>query len=312
MRSRTLWATAALAALAWAGAASAQPPRGPGGPGGPERALDQLRLSGKALEKAEDALDANRRAARRLNEQVRDDLLTGLKSVLSADQLKQFTDDLDRAPGPGPGGFGRGGRGISADDLVERVMAYDKNKTGKVRKEDLPERLQHLVDEGDTNKDGALDRDELKALAAKLSRDGGRGRGPGGFGGPPRGPGGPGGRPDPRAAEFALDDLKLTGETKEKAFKAVDAYRAATRKAADQVREDLLKRMKEALTADQLKEFTEALDRRPPPGGGRGGPGGFDRRRPGDGDGRPGRPEAPFDGFRGGGGRAGGGGCGAR
>jgi hypothetical protein len=75
---------------------------------------------------------------------------------------------------------------------------------------------------------------------------------------------------------------------KEKADKALDAFRAAMRKVPDDVRDDLLKRMKEALTADQVKQFTEALDRGPPdrrpfgpgrrPGGFDGGPDGFDGR----------------------------------
>src|SRR5262245_23197505 len=60
------------------------------------------------------------------------------------------------------GGFGgRGGRGISADEIADRIMAFDKKGTGKVTKDDLPERMQFLIARGDTNKDGALDRDEV-------------------------------------------------------------------------------------------------------------------------------------------------------
>src|SRR4051794_40741049 len=71
-----------------------------------------------------------------------------------------------RGAGGPPPGPGQGPRGVPADDLVERVMAFDKNKDGKVTREELPERMHHLIEQGDTNKDGALDRDELRALAA--------------------------------------------------------------------------------------------------------------------------------------------------
>src|SRR5262245_3393233 len=55
---------------------------------------------------------------------------------------------------------------ISVEDIVERIMAFDKNKDGKVTRDELPERLHHLIARGDTNKDGALDRDEIRKLAS--------------------------------------------------------------------------------------------------------------------------------------------------
>src|SRR5262249_22081542 len=65
---------------------------------------------------------------------------------------------------------------LGVDDIVERIMAFDKNKDGKVTKDELPEPMQHLISLGDTNKDGALDRDEIKKLATTLAAT------PGGFG----------------------------------------------------------------------------------------------------------------------------------
>src|SRR5262245_48369932 len=79
----------------------------------------------------------------------------------------------DRRPGPPPG-FVQPAR-ISVEDIVERILAFDKNKDGKVTKDELPERMHDLITRGDTNKDGALDKDEIKKLATA----------PGGFG--PRG-----------------------------------------------------------------------------------------------------------------------------
>src|SRR5438477_12833034 len=88
----------------------------------------------------------------------------------------------------------------SNSPLVTRMMAFDKNKDGKLTKDEVTDpRLHRLFDRADANKDGVVTREELMALAAQLeaeaSREGARG-GPGGFGG--RGPGGGfGGPPQP-------------------------------------------------------------------------------------------------------------------
>src|SRR5262245_29864192 len=152
---------------------------------------------------------------------------------------------------------------LGVDDIVERIMAFDKNKDGKVTKDELPERMQDLIAKGDTNKDGALDKDEIKKLAADLARDGGfrgfddrggPGRGPGGPGGFGRGPGGRGGPgagfgpPGPggpgAALTRAVDELNLTGTKKEKAEAAVKAHQENVRKLTDLARSDLLVKMK--------------------------------------------------------------------
>jgi len=70
-------------------------------------------------------------------------------------------------------------------------MSFDKNKDGKVSKDELPERMQSIITRGDTDKDGAISRDELVKVAASF----GGGRGRDGEGGPgPGRPGGEGGR----------------------------------------------------------------------------------------------------------------------
>jgi Ca2+-binding EF-hand superfamily protein len=55
---------------------------------------------------------------------------------------------------------------LRVDEIVERIMGFDKNRDGKVTKDELPERMHGLIARGDTNKDGALDRDEIKKLAS--------------------------------------------------------------------------------------------------------------------------------------------------
>lgn len=85
----------------------------------------------------------------------------------------------------GPGRPGRGGpRGF---DFAARFEQFDKNGDGKLTKEELPERMQRILERADSNSDGALDKDELKAMAERFkNREGGR---------PPRGERPEGGRP---------------------------------------------------------------------------------------------------------------------
>jgi EF hand len=157
-----------------------------------DRLLDDLKVTVDQREKARDLLKAYDEKIRQATRQARTDLIDKMKDVLSDADFKVFKDELEQVPllPPIPPGL----RTIAADDLVERLMAYDKNKDGKVTKDELPERMHGLIEQGDTDGDGALSLAEIKALAAKLNRQNGPG-GPGGRGGPGGPPGGPGGRP---------------------------------------------------------------------------------------------------------------------
>jgi hypothetical protein len=173
------------------------------------------------------------------------------------------------------GGRGGFGGGLTTDQIVERLMAFDKNKDGKVTKDELPERMQGLIAKGDTNKDGALDKDEIRKMANTLGRDTfagefGRGRGPGGGFGGGFGPGGRfggfggfGPRGGAGGAQAALADLKLSGKTKEKAEAVVKANQENVRKLLELARSDLLVKMKDVLSEQEFKTFKAALDRRP-------------------------------------------------
>lgn len=300
------------------------PPRGPdgfggrGGPRGIERALDDLKLTDKKKDKAEAIVKAYEENVRKLQDLAKSDLLVKLKDILSEQELKTFTAALDQQPGSGgrggPGGRGgRGpgfGRGLTADQIVERIMSLDKNGDGKITKDELPERMQFLIELGDTNKDGALDKEEIKKLAAKFEKEGL----PTGFGGPGapggRGAGGPGNRGTggsgvdgfrgpggPRNVERAVDGLNLSGQKKDKAEAIIKAHEENVRKLQDLAKSDLLQKMKGVLSERELKTFEEALNRQPGPGG-PGSPGG-DRRGPG---GQPGNRRGsggPPDGNRG-------------
>jgi hypothetical protein len=67
-----------------------------------------------------------------------------------------------------------------ADGFVSRLMKFDKNKDGKLTKDEVTdERLQALFDRADANHDGVVTADELKALYEKEGTSGGGRRGPG-------------------------------------------------------------------------------------------------------------------------------------
>jgi hypothetical protein len=174
--------------------------------------------------------------------------------------------------------------------LVTRMMAFDKNKDGKLTRDEITDpRLLRLFDRADTNKDGVVTKEELMALAAKLDAEGGPGGrgfgGPGGPGGPGgRGFGGPGGRGfggPPRPGQvlppFVQERLNLTADQK---------------KQLDDLQKDVDARLGKILSDEQKKQLHEMQGgfgrggRRGP-----GGPGGGPPGPPPDGDGgRPGRP----------------------
>lgn len=57
-------------------------------------------------------------------------------------------------------------------DFVTRFFAkFDKNNDGKVSRDELSEPNQRLLDRGDTDKDGALDKAELEELTKTLGGD---------------------------------------------------------------------------------------------------------------------------------------------
>jgi hypothetical protein len=212
---------------------------------------------------------------RRLVDLSEAQLMLQLKEILAPEEFKKLRETTERfRAGPGPG-RGPGGR-LGVDAIVERILSFDKDQDGKVTKDELPERMQNLIERGDTNKDGALDKDEIRKLAAELAREelarGGRGRG--GRGGPGA-RGGPGIGFPPRVIERAVDDLKLSGEKKDKAVTAVKANQESLRKMTELARADLLLKMDELLGEEDYKRFKAALDRQPnfgEPPFGRGGP----------------------------------------
>lgn len=71
--------------------------------------------------------------------------------------------------GGGPGGRPGGGP-PSGEQFVKHIMGFDKDGDGKVTKEELPEPMQRMLQRGDTNEDGAIDREEAEKLVEQLER----------------------------------------------------------------------------------------------------------------------------------------------
>lgn len=184
MRFVKFFAVAAFTAALVTLAANGQPP--PGGFKGDkgkkgakantksESLLDDLKLSDAERRKARDILRAHDEKMRDAARQARTELLAQMKDVLPEEEFKAFKEELDQVPllPQIPPNLRR----VAADDLVTRLMAFDKNGDGKVTKDELPERMHGLIEQGDRNGDGALDRGEIRRLSER---------------GPPGGPGGP-------------------------------------------------------------------------------------------------------------------------
>jgi hypothetical protein len=164
------------------------PGRGGLGRGGSEQLINGLQLDEQQRAQAQRALAAYEQTIRQQTLQARTALLAQMQPVLSDSQFSAFRDSLEQVPlVPG---IPNAPRGVASSDLTQRLLSFDANQDGKIQKQELPERMLNLIEQGDTNNDGALDRTEMAALAARNSIDdrgrGGRGgRGPG-RGGPPR------------------------------------------------------------------------------------------------------------------------------
>lgn len=87
---------------------------------------------------------------------------------------------------PGGPGFGGGQGNGGSEEMLNRLIAMDANKNGKLEKDEVPERIQFMFTRADKNEDGVIDKEEMTAMVRE--RSGGQGSG---FGG---GQGGPGGR----------------------------------------------------------------------------------------------------------------------
>ena len=170
----------------------AQPPEGRGGgPGGPGGGFMRFNPLFQALDTDEDG------------ELSKSEIKNAAKSLRKLDKNKdgQLTAEEFRPQGgpggPGGGPQGEGNRrrpdegehrdgppqssGADPEEMVNNLMAFDKNGDGKLSKDELPERMQGMLARGDSNKDGFLSPDEIRTMAAAQQQTQG-GPGPGGMG----------------------------------------------------------------------------------------------------------------------------------
>jgi hypothetical protein len=143
---------------------------------------------------------------------------------------------------------------VSADEVVARMMSFDRNSDGRVQQGELAERMQPLLARGDANGDGALDRTEIRSLAST-----------------PQAPivvhgvGGPGhysfadevGQTSRMHIEGAIDDLRLTAATKERALAAARTYMDTLEITAAG---DLMAELSPQLTSEQLAEVKTLVE----------------------------------------------------
>jgi hypothetical protein len=142
----------------------------------------------------------------------------------------------------------------SLEDVVSRMMSFDRNSDGKVQKAELSERMYNLMSRGDADHDGALDRTEILTLAtAPAATATGRGfQGPSGYSFADQV-----GLSSRAHIEGSLEDLRLVGAKKDQAQTIVKAYVDALEKSASA---DLLNEVGALLAPPQLTAFKAALE----------------------------------------------------
>jgi hypothetical protein len=177
---------------------------------------------------------------------------------------------LASAQGPGRGEPRDAQQAADPDDLVTRMMQFDKDKDGKLTMAEVTdERLHRLVVRADVDKNGFVTKEELTALATREQITN-RGGGPGGFGGPGR-PGGPGG---PR---MGMGGPPRPGEILPAMLRQRLNLTAAQEKQVADLQKEVDARLEQILTAEQRDELKTMRDRGPGGFGPPGGPGGRQR-----------------------------------
>ena len=138
---------------------------------------------------------------------------------------------------------------VSANDVLARMMTFDRDRDGKVAAGELSERMQDLVARGDKSGDGALDESEIRLLAT-AKQFAVRSFGGYGFGDTT-------GLSSRHHIENSIDDLRLapdtTSQAKRIALAFFDEFQAAAaanlRKAlAPVIPEQLLAQLEASLT----------------------------------------------------------------
>lgn len=146
---------------------------------------------------------------------------------------------------------------VTREDVVERLMAFDRNYDGQVARAELPERMHDMLTRGDKDKNQVLDAKEVRQLAASpVSRPAAaREFQPGQYGF-----GESFGLDSRLHIEGAIDDLRLAHKERDAAVEIARRFQDARDREA---KSDLLEAMGRMLTSGALEDFITSLDRQP-------------------------------------------------
>jgi hypothetical protein len=144
---------------------------------------------------------------------------------------------------------------VGPNDVVARLISFDRNHDGKVESIELPERMRGLMVVGDADGNRALDRSEIVRMADEPHA---ATAGPGfGFQVGSYFFGDEAGLSSRSHIEGAFEDLRLASGTKDRAWLVVNEFLDARDAAA---RAGLVKEMERVLTPEQLQDFKAAID----------------------------------------------------
>jgi len=167
----------------------------------------------------------------------------------------------------------------SPDQLVARVMSFDRDRDGRIVKAELFERMESVVAQADANGDSVLDEAEIRAMTERPAPQ----IAVRGFQAGHYGFGDESGVSSRLHIGGALEDLKLASPAREKAAAIVMAFVSALEKKArtdllkdmdgqrfrnrlrpgDAERSELLDQLKGILSDEERDDFRAALERRP-------------------------------------------------
>jgi EF hand len=157
-------------------------------------------------------------------------LCLGLAATLTAQDRSRDTPRPSRdREGPSP---------AAIEEIVKRLMAFDKNGDGQLTRDEMTDaRLLRLFEQADTDKDGIVTKEELTALAKKMLSE----ERPVGRGSAPAAPG-------TVLPPFVQDRLRLSDEQK---------------KQLEALQKDVDDRLAKILTDEQKKQLEEIRTRGP-------------------------------------------------
>ena len=94
-------------------------------------------------------------------------VISGEEMAAAPAALRTLDGNRDGKLSPEECGFGGPAHGASADELFDELMAFDRNRDGKLEKSELPERLRGLLDRAERDADGKVSAAGVRRLAER-------------------------------------------------------------------------------------------------------------------------------------------------